>query len=357
MVIWNHIVAYQVWILLFLLVLYGLLAAEGGQQLGKAKLFALCCAIFCMSLIYEITIPIGVVLAGLAAQTQNTWKNKGKVFLWFLSPLLLSAAVNAVDYLHWRRPMDSAGQTGPLLPLLGRVYYYLVIQPFFPELNHPQAGLRTFLPIAKPGAGEILLCLALGFLLAAALFSNRGGKDRAPWTGAMPWGLAMALIVLVHGMLIATRLVLHPMGLTLLWGSSYYCHFFVIYVLVGCVALMGGQAASAPAWWRIGRHCLSLACLAVALNSAVTTHRLCDSYAVQSRPVVECSTQIATFIEQQLAAGASPRIGCATTDANNLGLCSLDQLLDLYPRYHALVEEQATHLAFYRDGRVEIVPK
>ena len=80
MVIWSHIVAYQMWILLFLGILYCLLGVQSGRRLGKVKHVALWCAIFCMSLIYEITFPIGVVIAGFAAHLQTTWRNKTQCF-------------------------------------------------------------------------------------------------------------------------------------------------------------------------------------------------------------------------------------------------------------------------------------
>jgi hypothetical protein len=356
MVIWSHIVAYQMWILLFLGILYCLLGVQSGRRLGKVKHVALWCAIFCMSLIYEITFPIGVVIAGFAAHLQTTWRNKSAVFLWFLSPLLFSAAINVADYWHWGRPIQSSGQCGALLPTLCRTYFYLVVQPFFPGLNHPQAGRRTFLPITKPDINQVLFSV-FGLMLAFALFCVCTTKDRCWRARVIPWVLAMASIAMVQGMLITTRLVMHPMGLTLLWGSSYYCHFFVIYVLFAFVATTSSQATSASAWRRFCVDCVSLALLAVALNSATTTRQLCESYAVQSRPAIECSRQIDAFIRRQIERDAPPRIGCTMREENDLGLCKLDQLLDLYPKYHALSADQATHLAFYRNGGIEIVPR
>ncbi len=38
-------------------------------------------------------------------------------------------------------------------------------------------------------------------------------------------------------------------------------------------------------------------------------------------------------------------------------LGKLDQVLDLYPKYRILVEDQATHLVFYRNGGVEVLPR
>ncbi|MGA2253947.1 MAG: hypothetical protein ABSG53_04735 [Thermoguttaceae bacterium] len=355
MVIWIHIAAYQVWILLFLWVLCCLLAMQSGQDLGKAKKIALWCAIFCMSLIYEIAFPIGVVVAGFAAHLQSGSRNKRKAFLWFLSPLVLSAAINVADYYHWQPGLEPHGKFGAVLPLLGQTYFYLMVQPFFPELCNPQAGGRTNVPIATISANQILFS-AFGLMLATALFSMCGAKDPDWRKRAAPWVRAMALIAVAHGLVIVTRLVMHPMRTTLLWCSSYYCHFFVIYVLLICVVITSSQLASASVWRRFCTDCLSLSLLAVALNSASITHQLCISCARQCRPIIEGSVQIDAFIKNQLAEGAPPRICCTTADKNDLGLCTLGSILDLYPRYHVLTEDEATHLVSYRDGGIVVIP-
>ena len=178
-----------------------------------------------------------------------------------------------------------------------------MVQPFFPELNNPQAGGRTNVPIATISANQILFS-AFGLMLATALFSMYGVIDRDWRKRAAPWVLAMALIALVHGLIIVTRLVMHAMRTALLWCSSYYCHFFVIYVLLICVVITSSQLASDSVWRRFCADCLSLALLAVALNSASITHQLCVSCARQCRPVIEGSAQIDAFIKSQLAEGA-----------------------------------------------------
>jgi hypothetical protein len=97
--------------------------------------------------------------------------------------------------------------------------------------------------------------------------------------------------------------------------------------------------------------------LAGAWNSASITYQLCVSLAQQSRPAIICSAEIDAFIKRQLAEGHPPRIGCIDSKENNLGLLSLGSLLDLYPKYHALTEDEATHMAYYCDGGIEVVPK
>jgi len=356
MVIWTHIAAYQVWILLFLWVLYCLLAIQAGQRLGNMKKIALWCAIFCMALIYEIAFPIGVVVAGFAAHLREDWRSKSKVFLWFLSPLMLSAAINVADYYHWQRPTASVGKVGAVLPFLGKTCFYLMVQPFFPELCNPQAGARTYLPLASTNANQILFSV-FGLMLATALFSMHGVKDRDWRRRAVPWVVAMALIALVHGLFIVTRLVMHSTGIALMWHSSYYCHFFVIYVLLSCVVITSSQLAGDSVGRRYCADCLSLALLAVALNSASKTHELCVSCAVQSRPTINCSSQLDAFIKRQLAEGAPPRLASTIVKENDLGLSCLDGILDLYPKYHALTEDQATHMLFYRDDGIVVAPR
>ena len=191
MVIWIHISAYQVWILLLLWVLYCLVTMQSGQRLGKVRKITLWSAIFCMSLIYEIAFPIGAVVAGFAAHLQNDWRNKRKTLLWFLSPLVLSAAINVADYCHWQRGLDSHGKFGAVLPLLGETFFYLMVQPFFPEMCNPQAGGRTNVPIATISADQILFS-AFGLILATALFSMHGVNDqewrnKAARLGAARW--------------------------------------------------------------------------------------------------------------------------------------------------------------------------
>jgi hypothetical protein len=93
------------------------------------------------------------------------------------------------------------------------------------------------------------------------------------------------------------------------------------------------------------------------LNAALITHGLCVSIADLSRPVIKCSAQIDAFIESQLAEGAIPRMYCAKAGEKELGLCALYSILDLYPNYHALTEDGATHLVSYRGDCVEIVPR
>jgi hypothetical protein len=209
-------------------------------------------------------------------------------------------------------------------------------------------------PIATISANQILFS-TFGLMLATALFSLYGVNGQDWRKKAGPWVLAMALIALVHGLIIITRLIMHPMRTALLWCSSYYCHFFVIYVLLICVVIASSQLASASVWRKFCTDYLSLALLAVALNSASITRQLCVSCAEKCRPVIEGSVQIDAFIKKQLAEGAPPRICCTTADKNELGLCHLGSILDLYPRYHVLTKDQATHLVSYRDDGIIVI--
>jgi len=356
MVIWIHIVAYQVWILLFLGVLSCLLVLQSGLRLGAWKSIGLWGAIFSMALIYEITFPIGVVFAGFAARMQDTWRNKSKVFLWFLSPLALSVALNVADYYHWQQSIPPPGKAGAVLPLLGKTYFYLMVQPFFPELNNPQAGRRTTVPIANTNANQVLFS-AFGLMLASAVLSMYKAKNGSWRKRAAPWVNAMALIALLHGLVIVTRLVMHPIGIKLLWDSSYYCQFFVIYVVLSCVVIASSQMAGRSLWRRFATDCLSLALLMVALNSASKTYQLCVTDAQLSLPVVKCAEQIDAFIQSQLAEGTSPRIACVMTDKAYFALGNLDSILDLYPKYRAPTRDQATHLVGYGDDGLVVVPR
>ena len=309
-----------------------------------------------MSLIYEVTFPVGVIIAGLAAHWQGTWRSKSKAFLWFLSPLVLSAAINVADYYHWQRPIGISGKSGAVLPVLGKAYFYLMVQPFFPELNSPQAGARTCVPIAKTDANHVLFSV-FGLMVAFAVFSIYSAKDRDWRRRAVPWVVTMALVALAHGLLIVTRLVMHEMGIGLLWISSYYCHFFVIYVLVGCAVLTSSQLAIASVWRRFCTVCVSVSLLAIALNAALITHGLCVATAGLSRPIIKCSGEIDAFIERQVAEGATPKMCCIKASGKNLGLGTLNSVLDLYPKYHALTEDGATHLVSCRDDCIEVVPR
>jgi len=356
MVIWIHIVAYQVWILLFLWVLLCLLDLQNGMRLGASKKTGIGCAILCMSLIYEITFPIALVVGGFAAYLEDTWKNKSKALVWFLSPLVLSAALNLADYYHWQKEIPPAGKPGAVLPLLGKTYFYLMVQPFFPELNNPQAGGRTTVPIANASANQVLFS-AFGLMLAITLLSTYKAKNGSWRKKAAPWVNSMALIAFVHGLVIVTRLVMHENGIKLLWNSSYYCQFFVIYEMLACVVIASSQMAGRSAWRRFLTDCLSAALLMVALNSSSKTYQLCVTDAELSRPAVKCSREIDAFIKKEMAKGASPRIACITTDKVYFPLGNLASILeDLYPKYRATAPEEATHLMCYSDG-VIVVPR
>ena len=278
MVIWTHIVAYQVWILLFLWVLYCLLAIQSWSAIGQSEKNR--------PLVYDLLhvadlrdcISHRRGRRGISPHTcRETWRNKGKAFLWFLSPLHVVGGHQRRRLLSLAARSRVAKRVGAVLPLLGQTYFFLMVQPFFPELNNPQAGARTNVPIATISANQILFS-TFGLMLATALFSLYGVNGQDWRKKAGPWVLAMALIALVHGLIIITRLVMHPMRTALLWCSSYYCHFFVIYVLLSCVVIASSQLASDSVWRKFCTDYLSLALLAVALNSASITHQLCVSW-------------------------------------------------------------------------------